>query len=191
MSCIKCGKEAQDYHFRVLQVQTLHVRDLNKEKRVQALGDFEEYDVCASCAEAKYQYYMNDSSAMLKSSLLYGCLMVVGLILTIAFRNGEGVFRLLGLAMTVGAGLGLYGTARAASAKKRELAALSRNTALYRCAWECLVDGAPKKHDINDITYIPVDEETLARKNGDLMILYELLPEIAIEAHKRIHGQAE
>ena len=49
------------------------------------------------------------------------------------------------------------------------------------------IDGAPKKNDINDITYIPVNEETLARKNGDLMILYELLPEIAIEAHKRIH----
>jgi len=25
-------------------------------------------------------------------------------------------------------------------------------------------------------------------KNGDLMILYDLLPEIAIAAHKRIHG---
>ena len=50
------------------------------------------------------------------------------------------------------------------------------------------MDAAPKKHDINDITYIPVDEETLARKNGDLMILYDLLPEIAIEAHKRIHA---
>ena len=63
-----------------------------------------------------------------------------------------------------------------------------REEALYRCAWECMVDGAPKKNDVNDITYIPVDEKTLARKNGDLMILYDLVPEIAVQAHKRIHG---
>ena len=54
-----------------------------------------------------------------------------------------------------------------------------------------MLDAAPKKNDINDISYIPVDEKTLARKNGDLMILYDLLPEIAIEAHKRIHGVSE
>lgn len=191
MSCIKCGKEAQDYHFRVLQVQTLHIRDLNKEKRVQALGDFEEYDVCASCAEAKYQNYMNDRAAMRKTGLLYGSLMVLGLILTVAFWNGEGVLRLAGLGMLVGGGLCLFHGLQLATRKKRELLALSGEEALYRCAWECMVDGAPKKYDINDITYIPVDEETLARKNGDLMILYDLLPEIAIEAHKRIHGQAE
>jgi hypothetical protein len=54
-----------------------------------------------------------------------------------------------------------------------------------------MLEGAPKKDDINDITYIPVDEKTLARKNGDLMVLYDLVPEIAVEAHKRIHGQTE
>ena len=62
---------------------------------------------------------------------------------------------------------------------------------MEQCAWECLVDGAPKKNDVNDITYIPINGKTLERKNGDLMILYDLLPEIAIEAHKRIHALAE
>ena len=31
MTCIKCGKEHRDYHFRVLHVETLHIRDI-KEK---------------------------------------------------------------------------------------------------------------------------------------------------------------
>lgn len=191
MSCIKCSKEARDYHFRVLQVQTLHIRDFGKNSRVQTLGDFEEYDVCASCAEEKYQYYMNDRTAIVKNLLLYGVLMVIGLILAVAFWNGEGVFRLAGLGMLIGGGLCLFNGLQLAIRKKREMLVMSKEKALYRCAWECMVDGAPKKHDINDITYIPVDEETLARKNGDLMILYDLLPEIAVEAHKRIHGQAE
>lgn len=191
MSCIKCGKQIQDYHFRVLQVQTLHVRDFGKNSRIQTLGDFEEYDVCGSCTEEKYQYYMNDHTAMAKTILLYGTLMVIGLILATAFWNGEGVFRLAGLGMLAGGGLCLFNGLQLTIRKKRELLAMPKEKALYRCAWECMVDAAPKKNDINDITYIPVDEETLARKNGDLMILYDLLPEIAIEAHKRIHAKAE
>lgn len=191
MKCIKCGREHNDYHFRVLQVQTLHVRDVTKEKRVQALGDFEEYDVCAACTKEKYDGILDTGSAIKKASLLWGTVIILGLVLAIAFWNGDGVFRLLGLGMLVGGGLCLYGGLQSATRKKRELSALSREDALYRCAWECMIDGAPKKNDINDITYIPVNEETLARKNGDLMILYDLLPEIAVQAHKRIHGVEE
>lgn len=191
MNCIKCGSETADYHFRVLQVQTLHVRDLNKEKRVQALGGFEEYDVCAACAEAKYQAYMDNRAAIRKAVLLYGTMTLAGLLLCLFFWNGMAAIRMSGLGLTIGGGLCLYYGIHNAGAKKRELTAMSREDALYRCAWECLIDGAPKKNDINDITYIPVDVATLARKNGDLMILYDLLPEIAVQAHKRIHGIEE
>lgn len=191
MKCIKCGREHNDYHFRVLQVQTLHVRDFGKNQRIQALGGFEEYDVCAPCAEEKYAGFVNVGPAVKKAVLLWGCVMALGLVLTLIFWNGEGVLRLAGLGMLVGGGLCLFGGLRSAAVKQRELLVLDREDALYRCAWECLIDGAPKKNDINDITYIPVDETTLARKNGDLMILYDLLPEIAIQAHKRIHGEEE
>ena len=48
---------------------------------------------------------------------------------------------------------------------------------------------APKKENENALSYIPIDEKTRARKNGDLMILYHLLPEIAVEAWKRLHPE--
>ena len=48
---------------------------------------------------------------------------------------------------------------------------------------------APKKENENDLSYIPVNEKTLARKNGDLMILYHLLPEIAVEAWNKLHKE--
>ena len=188
MKCIKCGREHTDYHFRVLQVQTLHVRDFGRTQRIQALGDFEEYDVCASCAEEKYAEALDAATAVRKTVTLWGIVMAAGLALAAAFWNGEGVLRLAGLGLLIGGGLCLLGNLKTATARKREFSALSREDALYRSAWECLADGAPKKNDINDITYIPVDETTLARKNGDLMILYDLVPEIAIQAHKRIHG---
>lgn len=188
MHCIKCGAKTQDYFFQVLPVQTLHIRDIPKEKKVQALGDFEEYCVCASCAQRKYEQHIHVREKLLKTCVFCGLLMLVGLILTVIFWTGEGALRLLGLGMLVCGGLYIFGTVRDANAKTQELKALPMEKALYRCAWECLVDGAPKKYDINDITYIPIDEETLSRKNGDLMLLYDLLPEIAIEAHKRIHN---
>ncbi len=189
MNCVKCGAQDGDYRFRVLQVQTLHVRDFGKNQRIQALGDFEEYAVCGACARKKYRTNMNDKAAVRRVCALYGAMIAAGLALTAVFWNGEGVLRLLGLCAMVCGGLCMYSGVKTAAAKKRELEALDPEAALYRCAWECLLDGAPKKHDVNDITYIPVDEQTLRRKNGDLMILYDLLPEIAVEAYKRIHGQ--
>ncbi len=190
MKCSKCGREHSDYQFRVLQVQTLHVRDFGKTSRVQALGGFEEYSICHTCAEEKYAVAMDVRGAVRKAALLYGSLMALGLVLTIFFWNGEGVLRLAGLGLLVGGGLCLVGGLQTATKQKRELLSLPKDKALYQCAWESMVDSAPKKEDVNDLTYIPVNEETLARKNGDLMILYDLLPEIAIRAHKRIHGEA-
>ena len=191
MKCIKCGKEHNDYHFRVLQVQTFHVRDFGKNSKVQALGDFEEYSVCAGCTEEKYATTVNVEAAVKKQALIWGAVIVLGLIVTLAFWNGEGVLRLAGLGALIGGVLILLGKLQAATRAQQELLALDREEGLYNCAWACLVDGAPKKNDINDITYIPVDEKTLARKNGDLMILYDLVPQIAIQAHKRIHGIEE
>lgn len=191
MKCIKCGKAHTDYHFRVLQVQTFRVRDFGKNSKVQALGDFEEYSVCASCTDDKYASTVNVEAAVKKLVLIWGAVMVLGLIVAAAFWKGEGVLRLAGLGALIGGGLILLGQLQTATRAKRELLALGREEGLRHCAWECMIDGAPKKNDINDITYIPVDEKTLQRKNGDLMILYDLLPEIAVQAHKRIHGMEE
>ena len=191
MNCIKCGKEHKDYHFRVLQVQTLHVRDFGKNSKIQALGDFEEYDVCAACAQEKYDSTIHVNAAVKKLCALWGAVMAIGLIVTLAYWKGEGVLRLAGLGALIGGGLILLGQLQNATKARKELLALNREEALYRCAWQCMVDGAPKKNDVNDITYIPVDEKTLSRKNGDLMILYDLVPAIAVEAHKRIHRDAE
>ena len=128
---------------------------------------------------------------MKKLCALWGTVMAIGLIVTLAYWKGEGVLRLAGLGALIGGGLILLGQLQNATKARKELLALNREEALYRCAWECMVDGAPKKNDVNDITYIPVDEKTLSRKNGDLMILYDLVPAIAVEAHKRIHADAE
>ena len=187
MKCVKCGCDHAARAFKVLQVQTLHVRDLGKTSRVQALGDFEEYAVCEACTKEKYDSIVDNSAQVRKTCLIYGLLAVIGGLLAWFNWNVNSMLQFSGLGMLIGGGLCLYGGLKRANAKKIQLLMLSDEEAMEQCAWEAMVDGAPKKNDINDITYIPVNEKTLARKNGDLMILYELLPEIAIEAHKRIH----
>ena len=187
MKCVKCGAEHAEREFKVLQVQTLHVRDLGKQSRVQALGDFEEYAVCEACTKAKYNSIVDNIAQVRKTWLIYGLLTVIGAALAWFNWNVNSVLQFTGLGLLFGGGLTLMGKLKTVNAKKIQLLMLSNEDALEQCAWEAMIDGAPKKNDINDITYIPVNEETLARKNGDLMILYELLPEIAIEAHKRIH----
>ena len=79
MNCVKCGKEHNDYRFRVLQVQTFHVRDFGKNSRVQALGGFEEYHVCRACTEEKYAAAMNVGAAVRKLTLTWGIVMALGL----------------------------------------------------------------------------------------------------------------
>ena len=131
MNCIKCGKEHSHYHFRVLQVQTLHVRDFGKNSKIQALGDFEEYDVCAACAQEKYDSTVQVSAAVKKLCALWGAVMAIGLIVTLAYWKGEGVLRLAGLGALIGGGLILLGQLQNATKARKELLALNREEALY------------------------------------------------------------
>ena len=191
MKCIKCGAATEEYPFRVLQVQTLHVRDLTGEKRVQALGDFENHCVCRKCAEQKLGSILNNRKSTVKAALPFFLAIFAGIALAACFWSSNGAFRLLGLGMLACGILGSVGTLQSGEKRRNQFAPLSHHQALSRAAWECFLEAAPKKHDINDLTYIPITPETLSRKNGDLMILYDLLPEIAIQAHQRIHNQEE
>ena len=172
----------------MLEVQTLHVRDLTGEKRVQALGDDADYCVCRKCAERKLSAILNNRQATIRAALPFALAFFAGIIITAWFWSDNGAFRLLGLGFLACGVLGTIGIIQKGEKQRNQFAPLSHDKALAAAAWECFLESAPKKNDINDITYIPINEETLARKNGDLMILYDLLPEIAIQAYNRIHG---
>ena len=187
MNCIKCGASAQDYPFHVLEVQTLHVRDLTGEKRVQALGDDADYCVCRKCAERKLSAILNNRQATIRKALPFVLAFFAGILVTVIFWSRNGAFRLLGLCLMACGVLGTLGNLQKGENQRSQFTSLPHDKALAAAAWECFLESAPKKNDINDITYIPINEETLARKNGDLMILYDLLPEIAIQAYNRLH----
>ena len=71
--------------------------------------------------------------------------------------------------------------------RRQRYRGLSEAQALENAAWEAAVRCVPHKCGDHDLTYIPDTVDTLAMKNGDLMLCYELLPEIAVQAWNILH----
>ena len=189
--CIRCGGPAE-YPVRALEVRTLHVRSIGGERRVQALGDEKENAVCEACAKAQLDLSLDPVKAAKPQLMTFGAVIAAGIIIeavTFLFLKGHQIGILLGLAALACGGLGIYDTLHKAKEKAASLRKLPEQDALAEAAWDVYLAEAPKKENENDLSYIPVNEKTCARKNGDLMILYHLLPEIAVEAWNKLHKE--
>lgn len=190
--CIRCGSPAA-YPIRALEVRTLPVRGLGGVQKVQALGDEKQDGVCEHCAQEQLKLSLDPVRAVKPQLIQFGAVFAAGLLIeavTFLFlKDNRQVFLLLGIAALVCGILGIYDALKKAKEKAASLRALPEAEALQEAAWDVFIAEAPKKEDVNDLTYIPVNEKTRSRKNGDLMILYNLLPEIAVEVWKRLHPE--
>lgn len=182
--CIQCGGAAR-YSFEALEIHTLHVRDLKGEKRVQALGSRTEFHVCADCAQKQLQ--KNREGVHAKQLLPFAAILLLGIVCAAAFWNGEGAFRLFGTCGVICGILGIVSTAKGVRQRQEQYDNLPEEDALEKAAWEVAVLRAPRKQGDHDLTYLPITQETLAMKNGDLMIAYNLLPDIAVQAWNTLH----
>lgn len=199
-TCVKCGEKGE-FHFRALTVRTIHLREMRGERRVQGLGGFVDLSVCSSCARQHLDNVLKPGKALVSRLLPFAAISLLGAALAVLFTFGnglpagleqwaeDGVLRLFGLAALLCGALGLFGTFRTFADTRREYAALSEEDALQQAAWAVASENAPQKSGDEDLTYIPVTARTLKMKNGDLMIAYKLLPEIANQAHERLHGE--
>ena len=188
-NCIRCGGTAA-YPLRALEVRTLHVRSLGGERRVQALGDEIGSAVCERCARESLELSLHPLRAAKKQLLIFGSVFAAGLLViavSLLTLQEQRLSVLIGIAALICGVLGAAEALKNAKEKEKVLRALPESEALAEAAWDVFVAEAPKKEADNDLTYIPVNETTLKRKNGDLMILYRLLPDIAVQAWNRLH----
>ena len=186
--CIVCGCDTADF-IHALEVRTLHVRDMDRAKRVQALGSFQDFYVCENCAREREQKERLPFKAASAKLTAFGLVGLAGLLLLAAdflFLNRNFVFLMLSLAAVACGVLGLVQTIQDARERADALSKMPPDQARFEGAWSLLCDYAPKKAGEEDLTYIPVNGKTLQMKNGDLMIMYKLLPDIAVEAWKQI-----
>ena len=192
--CIRCGSPAA-YPVRALEVRTLHVRSVAGERRVQALGDEKGSAVCEACARAQMKLALDPAKAakpqLVRFSAVFAAGILIGILTFLFVKESRQVFLLLALAALVCGALGIFDALKKTKEKAAALAALPETEALEEAAWDVFTDEAPKKENVNDLTYIPICEKTRSRKNGDLMILYHLLPEIAVEAWNKLHKGEE
>lgn len=192
MACLSCGKGGDSglelYSFHVLEVQTLKIRDMGGEKKVQALGRFQDYEVCEACAEEQVKRNLSFAKSVLPGLIKFGLILAAGVLISILFRTSEMPIRFLGLAAVVCGIFGIYEAIRNGRKHRLEFQAMAKKEALEEAAWELLLSNAPKKSEDSDLTYIPVNKKTLSMKNGDLMIAFDLLPEIALKAYDLIRS---
>lgn len=187
--CMRCGKAAE-HEFRVLEVQTLHIRDVGGERRVQALGKFQNYSICSGCAREYREKSMDFRRSVLPRLAGFLAVLVFGVAVCCLFWQKSGPLRLVGLAAVFCGLAGSVGTVTDFRNRRKTWRAADSETGERQAAWELLLACAPKKSEDSDLTYIPVTEETLAMKNGDLMVAYDLLPQVAVKAYEMIHGKA-
>ncbi len=187
--CGKCGASDAKYSFRMLEVQTLHVRDFTRDNRVQALGLFHDGCVCKWCAVDELDKIIHPRNTLIKKLLPFVGVLIFGILVLIFTWGIARAFTVLGIAGILCGILGIGSIINTINKKRKEYAFMEYDEAERRAAWECMLSVLPKKIGDNDMTYIPIDEKTLKMKNGDLMILYDLLPDIAKKAWNMIHGK--
>ncbi len=187
--CLRCGKEEQpeDFRFHALTVRTIHLRELGGERRVQGLGDAVDFCVCRECAKRQLDGDVKPGKKLAMRLIPFALILLAGIVLIVFFWHGEGALRLLGLGAVACGVMSLFYETRCFLTRKKELLALDGEQALYRAAFTCVQEDAPKKSGEEDLTYIPINARTLSMKNGDLMIEYELLPDIANQAYRLLH----
>lgn len=185
--CMKCGAAAR-YHFRALEVHTLHIRDLSGEKRVQALGEVVRFSVCEGCARERLQENLKGVSA--KALASFTAILIFGIVILALFWNGEGALCLCGAAGAICGVLGIVYTEKESRQRRIAYNSLSEEKALEKSAWEVAVSCADHKCGDHDLSYIPITPETLMQKNGDLMICYDLLPDTAVQAWNILHDHS-
>jgi hypothetical protein len=187
--CRKCGKQDAEYSFRMLEVQTLHVRDFSRDNRVQALGLFQDGSVCRRCAIDELDKIFHPRKTLIKKLLPFTGVLIFGILVLIFTWGIASAFTVLGIAGILCGILGIGSGINTVYKKKKEYSAMDYDAAERQAAWECMLSVLPKKIGDNDMTYIPIDEKTMKMKNGDLMIVYDLLPDIAVKAWKMIHEE--
>ena len=180
--CLKCNKNEMGFEFDVLEVHTLHIRDFDGEKRVQALGGSKRWTVCSNCAADRLAQAVSPRKRIIKNCLPYILVLVIGIVLLFFTRNAVPSLKLVAPAAIFCGIAGAIAAFQKEQKQSASLKALPKDKALREAAWICLLEQAPKKQNDNDITYIPKEALVSCQDANSLALQYDLLPAIAKQA---------
>lgn len=185
-NCICCGRETGQLHFRALEVETLHIRGMKGESRIQALGEIRDWSVCSACAMERLNQILLPGWSIVRHMIPLLFLLLAGTVACIWLRSDKAMINLLGPAAVFCALAAGTSTVRRKLIQRNRYRVLPHQEAMRQAAWLRLMERAPKKHGENDLTYIPVDDSIQGMTVQQLMQEYRLLPAIAKQAFQRI-----
>ena len=188
MACLNCNGARAEYSFDALEVHTLHVRDFGGERVIQALGERVRFEVCGACASEEVRASLFPAVRVLRKCWGFGVVLAVGAVLSLTLTLSDEMIalRVIGpLGVFVGVS-GIVGRVREVLARRKVLEAMSESERLRDSAWVCALRNAPKKFGDNDITYIPINSQTMSMTEAELSDRYNLIPAIASLARKNL-----
>ncbi|MBR4196869.1 MAG: hypothetical protein IKQ95_09190 [Synergistaceae bacterium] len=198
MSCLQCKNDSPDaIKFRLLEVHTLHIRDFDGEKIIQALGEFQDYEICTACALRGARVFLYPAKLILRKCFPFVILLLAGMILSLlltvndSWPGLEGIFAVKAIGpLSVVVGLsGIFANVREILRVRESVSKMNHDEALRFSAYSLVLKNAPKKYQDNDITYIPVSKESQNMTPSQLAEKYNLLSAIAVKAHKLIQEE--
>ena len=187
MNCLCCGRP-EGRPLRVLKVRTLHVRGLDGDRRVQALGDFETFGICGDCLQARVARAGAPFTAVCRRAWPFLLVFIAGAALTWFLWDREWVLRMPGLAAIFCGVLGIGDAFVKAFRERDAFSSLSEGEARRRAALLLLAEKGPRKQGEEDLSWIPDDEAPEPRA---LMARWDLLPAIAKQAAERLRSGTE
>ncbi len=196
MSCLECKSDSPDaIRFRLLEIHTLHIRDFDGEKIIQALGDFQEYEICTACALEGARVFLYPAKLLLRKCFAFFMLILAGIILSLMLTVNDSFMKEIFAVKAIGplaviVGLsGIFANVREILRVRESVSKMNHDEALHFSAYRLIIKNAPKKYNDNDITYIPVSKETQRISPSELAEKYNLLSAIAVKAHKLIEEE--
>ena len=177
--CLRC-QQTEVTPRLLLEVQTLHIRDIAGEKRVQALGNFIEAGVCEGCAR-RWQAEQGRTAARLAKPL-GAALVLLAVGLGAFFLLEELPLRIFGLGAVICALTVTFSAVQSLRRERSDAQGRTETENLERANWDLLVSCLPKKAQDSDLTYLPVTEAFLEKTVQELALEYDLLPAIAQKA---------
>ncbi|MBQ6910016.1 MAG: hypothetical protein IJP88_05945 [Synergistaceae bacterium] len=182
--------------FKALEIHTLHVRDFNGEKLIQALGGIKDFEIKTADAERELNALLNPAKLILNKLFKFIILILIGVILILFLTPNAEIFMIKALGfIAIFAGLaGAFAELKNIFQTRKYLLNLKYQDALEFAGWQLALKSAPKKlnndRDSNNIDYILINNETLNLDAKALALKYNLLSAIAQQAYKIIKASA-
>ena len=186
--CKACGCEPARV-YPVQEVLTLHIRGM-QERRAQALGERLEVPLCDACLDQYVSIQAEPKPALVKAGLGFGVMLVLAILMFVFL--GAGSVPDLRLAGALLAGFSVLGFRQrwlkiTGAARQAKEGTEEERRARFMGAF--LHTLLPQKSGENDLSYIPLDEDTLSLSAAQLAARHRLLPQIALQLHKRLRGE--